>query len=70
MTAAGNRPIWIASWEKDLLQLPQSDENPTFQKVPRAVTAGIKPAYSKPVKNCASEDEYADDPDVVEPCML
>lgn len=40
-TVTGNRPIKLLSWEKEFLDLLNSEENSVFQKVPGAMNVDV-----------------------------
>lgn len=54
-----NKPIKLNTWEKDFLEILQSEENPTFNKVPGALSAGTHEGNTsvKPVSHVSITEE-------------
>lgn len=40
LTVTGNKPIKLLNWEKEFLELINSEDNPVFKKVPGAISIG------------------------------
>lgn len=56
LNATGNRPMKLLTWEREFLDLLNSDESPVFQKVPGAVAVGVGLTNKPNVNSTIGED--------------